>query len=253
MHQPSLLWRMYISNRRDIWINFVFGVVSSIANFGVPYYIQLLLRYIEKPDGPTEIAYLYVFGILICDIVKSLTFGQNLYYGRRVDVRLRAMLSAEIYAKSLRRKDMTGIVTDSTKKGARSDTGMITNLMAVDTNRIASLGSSIFMLYTCPIEIALGVVMLYRILGWSSLVGLGVMFLTSPIHHFATKKYAKIQEQLMETRDRRVGLMSELLQGIRMIKFFAWENNIQKKIMGNFFCNFLLDHRGYASCLYFNY
>jgi ABC-type multidrug transport system fused ATPase/permease subunit len=170
--------------------------------------------------------------MLVSDVLKSITFGQNLYYGRRVDVRLRAMLSAEVYSKALRRKDMTGIVSECTKKGARSDTGMITNLMAVDANRISSMGSSFFFLYTAPIEIALGVVMLYSLLGASSLVGLGVMLLTSPAHQFAANKYSKIQESLMETRDRRVGLMSELLQGIRMIKFFAWEKKIHKKIMG---------------------
>ncbi|KAF9095081.1 hypothetical protein BGX29_009172 [Mortierella sp. GBA35] len=231
--QRSLLWRIYTSNKRDIWINIVFGVVSSVASFGMPYFMNKLLSYmdIDKPDKPMEIAYLYVVGILVSDILKSITFGQNLYYGRRVDVRLRAMLSAEVYAKALRRKDMTGIVSENTKKGARSDSGMITNLMAVDTQRIANMGSSFFFLYTGPLEISLGVAMLYRLLGPSSLVGLGVMFLTSPAHHFAAKKYSKIQESLMETRDRRVGLMSELLQGIRMIKFFAWERKIQKKIM----------------------
>lgn len=205
----------------------------------MPYFMDKLLSYMEEYHddkviikSPKEMAYLYVVGMLVSDILKSVTFGQNLYYGRRVDVRLRAMLSAEVYSKALRRKDMTGIISESTKKGARSDTGMITNLMAVDANRISSMGSSFFFLYTGPIEIALGVVMLYGLLGPSSLVGLGVMFLTSPAHHFAARKYSKIQESLMETRDRRVGLMSELLQGIRMIKFFAWEKKIQKKIMG---------------------
>ncbi|KAF9175702.1 hypothetical protein BGX21_007199 [Mortierella sp. AD011] len=229
--QPSLVWRIYITNRRDIWINFGFGVVSSIAGFGVPFFISKLLTYIERPEGPKEVAYFYVFGMLISDITKSLTFGQNLYYGRRVDVRLRAMLGAEVYAKALRRKDMSGIVTERTKKGARSDTGMIVNLMAVDANCIAGIGSSVYFLYTCPIEIAIALVMLYDVLGPSSLVGVAVMLLSFPLHHYAARKYSKIQEQMMEARDRRVGLMSELLHGIRMIKFFTWENNIRKKIM----------------------
>ncbi|KAF9115455.1 hypothetical protein BGX27_007708 [Mortierella sp. AM989] len=228
--RPSLLWRIYITNRWDIWINFIFGVISSIVGFGVPFFASKLLNYISDREEPKEIAYFYVFGMLISDVIRSLTFGQNLYYGRRVDVRLRAMLGAEVYAKALRRKDMTGIVAERAK-GSRSDTGMIVNLMAVDTNSIASMGSSVFFLYTCPIEIIISIVMLYNILGISSLVGLSVMVLTFPLHHYAAKKYARIQEQMMEARDRRVGLMSELLQGIRMIKFFTWENNIRKKIM----------------------
>ncbi|KAG0239020.1 hypothetical protein BGW41_007967 [Actinomortierella wolfii] len=232
MLQPSLLWRIYECNSRDIWVSLLFGIASSITAFGVPYYLRLLLEYIEKPNGPKEIAYLYVFAMLVSDVTRSLAFGQNLYYGRRVEVRLKAMLSAEIYAKALRRKDMTGIVTDNTTtKGAKSDSGMITNLMAVDANRIANLFSYIFYLYTCPIEIIIALVMLYHVLGLSSLVGVAVMLVTMPAHHFAAKKYVRLQEQLMQTRDRRVGLMTELLQGIRMIKFFAWERNFHRKIM----------------------
>ncbi|KAG0234216.1 hypothetical protein BGX31_004638 [Mortierella sp. GBA43] len=227
----SLIWRIYQTNKRDIWITFVYGAISSIASFGLPYYLQKLLVYIERKEGTREVAVLYVFGILITDIIRSLTFGQALYYGRRADIRLRAMLSAEVYAKSLRRKDMTGIVSEDTKKGSLSDTGMITNLMAVDANRVAGFASFAFLLYSCPLEVAIACVMLYDVLGRSAFVGMGVMLLTFPVHHLAAKKYSKIQEQLMETRDRRVGLMSELLQGIRMIKFFTWENNIRKKIM----------------------
>ncbi|KAG0346517.1 hypothetical protein BG004_001533 [Podila humilis] len=231
--KPSILWRIYFTNRRDIWINFVFGVLSSVFSFGMPYFLQHLLNHIaQKEKGKSnEVAYLYVFGILICDVIKSLTFEQNLYYGRRVDVRLRAMLSAEVYAKSLRRKDMTGIIPITTGKGARSDTGMITNLMAIDANRVSAFGASAFFLYTCPLEIIIGVTMLYNVLGVSAFIGLAVMLVAAPAHHLAAKKYAKVQEQLMETRDRRVGLVSEMLQGIRMIKFFAWERNVQKKIM----------------------
>ncbi|KAF9427068.1 hypothetical protein BGZ94_005535, partial [Podila epigama] len=229
------MYKIFARTRRDIWINFVFGVVSSIFSFGMPYFLKLLLNWIEQRDGPKEIAYLYVFGMLFCDVIKSLTFEQNLYYGRRVDVRLKAMISAEVYAKSLRRKDMTGIVpVVLTRKGVRSDTGMITNLMAVDANRVSALAASIFFLYTCPLEIFIGVFMLYNVLGWSAFVGLAVMLVTAPAHHLAAKKYARIQEQLMETRDRRVGLVSEMLLGIRMIKFFGWEKNVQKKIMGKY-------------------
>ncbi|KAF9582884.1 hypothetical protein BGW38_010626 [Lunasporangiospora selenospora] len=209
--QSSLLWRIYITNKRDLWINFAFGAISSITSFGVPYFLQKLLVYIEDPEkqGPQELAYLYVFGMLVSDMIKSITFGQNLYYGRRMDIRLRAMLSAEVYAKALRRKDMTGIISSAStaqgsRRGMRSDTGMITNLMAVDANRVSSLTSSLFFLYTCPFEIIIATVMLYNVLGLSAFVGIGVMLLTFPAHHFAAKKYAKIQEQLMETRDRRV-------------------------------------------------
>lgn len=35
----------------------------------------------------------------------------------------------------------------------------------------------------------------------------------------------------MEARDKRVSLMTEVLQGIRKIKFFAWESKWEARIM----------------------
>ena len=79
------MWRIYTSNSRDIWINVVFGIVSSVAAFGMPYFMDKLLTYMEEnrdPEvidkSPKEMAYLYVVGMLVSDILKSVTFGQNL-------------------------------------------------------------------------------------------------------------------------------------------------------------------------------
>ncbi|KAG6805575.1 hypothetical protein H0H93_004469, partial [Arthromyces matolae] len=39
------------------------------------------------------------------------------------------------------------------------------------------------------------------------------------------------QENLMKARDERVALMNEILGGIRMLKFMAWERNFEAKVM----------------------
>ncbi|CAG8845518.1 20543_t:CDS:2, partial [Racocetra persica] len=57
------------------------------------------------------------------------------------------------------------------------------------------------------------------------------MIITLPINHKTAKLYAKTQDKLMNARDRRVGLMNEVLQGIRMIKFFTWEKNWENRIL----------------------
>ena len=39
------------------------------------------------------------------------------------------------------------------------------------------------------------------------------------------------QERLMKARDSRIGLMNEVLGGIRMIKFMAWERAFESQIL----------------------
>jgi hypothetical protein len=76
-----------------------------------------------------------------------------------------------------------------------------------------------------------GSVFLYKLLGVSSLIGLGVTCLFLPLNHFAGKVVVKAQDGLMESRDERVALMNEILGAIRMLKFMGWERSFEKKAL----------------------
>jgi hypothetical protein len=51
-----------------------------------------------------------------------------------------------------------------------------------------------------------------------------------PLNHFASKIVVTAQENLMKARDQRTALMNEVLQGIRMLKFMAWERSFEGRI-----------------------
>lgn len=57
------------------------------------------------------------------------------------------------------------------------------------------------------------------------------MIIVLPLNHYNAKMYTRTQDKLMEARDKRVNLMNEVLQGIRQIKFFAWEKKWSELIM----------------------
>lgn len=65
--------------------------------------------------------------------------------------------------------------------------------------------------------------LLYQILGWSSIAGIGVMVLLLPINYYISSQFSKIQQTIMTTTDKRIHTTNEVLQNIRIIKFFAWE------------------------------
>jgi ABC-type multidrug transport system fused ATPase/permease subunit len=134
------------------------------------------------------------------------------------------MLSVEIYRKSLRRRDLSSAEKDTT-------TGSIVNLMSTDATRVSEFSSLWFSSIGAPVELAIGSYFLYQLIGIASLLGLLVMVLVLPINHLNSKIFAKTQDRLMQARDKRVSLMSELLQGIRQIKFFAWEKKWEERIM----------------------
>ena len=105
------------------------------------------------------------------------------------------------------------------------------------------------MLYESPLEIILGTVFLYRLLGWSAFAGYAVMFASFPINSFMTKRAIKIQKGTSVARDKRMQLVNELISAVRIlneiyirsltltftkvkfVKFFAWEGRWIERVM----------------------
>lgn len=166
------------------------------------------------------------------------------------------MLNIELYRKTLRRMGTADLHRDSkeedeekipktaaaaaadaankdnpTDEGQINTIGTIVNLMSTDSQRISDFTTSWFVIIESPIELFVGISFLYSLLGSSCLLGLSVMIITLPLNHYNSLMFARTQEKLMEARDKRVSLMNEVLQGIRQIKFFAWELNWEKRVL----------------------
>ena len=75
-----------------------------------------------------------------------------------------------------------------------------------------------------------GTIFLYSLLGVSCLFGLLVTFLFLPLNHYAGMVIVNAQDNLMKARDERVSLMNEILGGIRMLKFMAWERSFESRV-----------------------
>ncbi|KAF7727930.1 hypothetical protein EC973_006818 [Apophysomyces ossiformis] len=254
--RTNILLRLYRANWGAIWVQLIFSTASVFAGYLGPYFQQLFLEYIENPAGrPVKVAYVYVFGLFSVAVVKTLCDSLQLWAGRRWNIRTMAMLDSELLDKTLKRRDMSGKVgsveeeqeeeegkevdpkkakEDKQKKeeaNAFSNTGKITNLMAIDADTLSTLPSYIFMFYNAPVQVIVAVVFLYNVLGSSALVGLSVMILSFPFTWWLTSFLTKNYEELSSARDRRSDLINELLQGIRMIKYFAWEKNWAQKVI----------------------
>lgn len=149
--------------------------------------------------------------------------------GQSTQLRIKAMLNIEIYHKTLRRINVPLLVEQDNEKDANS--GKVINIMSVDSTKISKLGSSWYVIVQAPLQLGLGLYFLFTLLGWSSILGMAVMIITITLNNLNSKLFVKTQRQLMKARDKRVSLMNEMLQGIRQIKFFAWESDWSKQVM----------------------
>ncbi|ORX96337.1 P-loop containing nucleoside triphosphate hydrolase protein [Basidiobolus meristosporus CBS 931.73] len=226
----SLSFRLIYFFRRPILIQLAYTNLIILFTFSGPYFLKRILDYLEHPElYSREMAYLNVFGLLFGYVALSLASSQSLWIGRKVGNGLKALIIGEVYAKSLRRQDVSGTAQEDNADEV-SSLGKITNLMAVDAHKVAEICAYLNYLYALPMQIIITVVFLYQVIGWSAIAGSFAMMLTLPLNYYLVTKWAEIQDKLMAATDKRMSVINEVLQGIKIIKFFAWEDRFKSRV-----------------------
>ncbi|KAI0308316.1 hypothetical protein B0F90DRAFT_1681863 [Multifurca ochricompacta] len=245
----TLLRRLWAANSLDLILDFVLTFISVGFNYTSPYFLKRILDAIDDPTPITwSQAYTYALLAFLCSLCKSQMDVQHLWIGRRAATRMRSQLMASIYDKALKRKDFSGIVDKDGSKNpsgpdakkdskesaeaaakendpkAGADIGKIVNLMAGDTNRVAMMASTLYFIYGSPFELIIACFFLYQLLGWSAFAGFLVLALGWPLNSFIARRSIRIQKGVMAARDKRMGVLNELIGAVKFIKFFAWEN-----------------------------
>jgi ABC-type multidrug transport system fused ATPase/permease subunit len=81
-----------------------------------------------------------------------------------------------------------------------------------------------------PLGLAISLTYLCVLLGWSALVGFFCMAVTFPLPTLLYMRYAKLQQGVMKRTDERIGVVGELLNSVRVVKYFGWERAMINRI-----------------------
>ncbi|KAH6579342.1 hypothetical protein BASA61_010315 [Batrachochytrium salamandrivorans] len=244
LSKTPLLNRLFYSEWRSLLFQFSCQLLNSIIFIGSPIMLNGILRVIEEiSSGGAQqdiyVAYIYAIGLFSLPALRFLIDGQSSISGRRVSIRLYSTLTGLIYRKALQRPATSGMKSvgsseaseknsDSQKQSATI--GKIVNLIAVDSNKVSDCVPFIYSPITTFIQIALCTAALLILLGWPALVGIGIMIVFmiggGPLARILREKFKNISI----SRDARTNATNEFLQGIRIIKFFGWEDQFEAKI-----------------------
>lgn len=93
----------------DLFIQACWAVLYSMFTFAPTLLIRVILEYVQTPeDTPKNVAWLFVVLLFVTALISAIANAQALYIGRRICIRLRAIIVGEVYAKALRRKAVAG-------------------------------------------------------------------------------------------------------------------------------------------------
>ncbi|KAF8938669.1 hypothetical protein BGZ58_000407 [Dissophora ornata] len=231
--------QLFKSLRWEFFIQFLWAIPWCILINVSPYCMNKIIQYIEcKTCGPpTAAEYAWVFGLLFASIFESLAHQTALHKGRRMFVHVTSICNAEVFSKTLRRKDVARSTDKSDEDGegegndGKKDGSLnISNLVAVDIMKLENPVSYFFRLYGYPIQFIIAGFQLYNLLGYASLVGIGFMIGSYPIPAKLYAMIMKLFKDIMNTKDERMDALNEMLSAIRIVKFFGWESKFEEKI-----------------------
>ncbi|KAJ3295827.1 hypothetical protein HDU76_006793, partial [Blyttiomyces sp. JEL0837] len=239
----SLIASLITMNKLTMLFQFILVVISTTLFFSGPYFLNLIIKNLEaaasgsKTREPIELAYLYVFGILVSALLRFLIDGQTGLIGKKIGMRVSNVLSGLIYRKALRRMPRVALAASATAGGKEpaakaggASVGKIVNLMSVDAENVAVWIGVWYMPFTTAIQILICIACLIYLLGWTAILGVIIMialfFSGGPITNYLNKCFFAYKG----AQDKRVNAFNELLQGIKIIKLFAWESVFEQRV-----------------------
>eukprot|EP00392_Amoebophrya_sp_AT5.2_P000981 g983.t1 len=160
----------------------------------------------------------YVFGLFLCKLTNVVCGNLSQHLTMNIGQRLRAMTILLVWNKILK--------TNS----ANLDHGLALNLIASDSQRWVEVAPLMQQVYTAPILVIVCSVFLFVLVGSSALIvilGLSMMIFFNVL---IAKSHFKARDKRQKHLDERMRLCNELLSGIRIVKYFAWEKPYVEKV-----------------------
>uniref|UniRef100_A0A8C3BVI2 ATP binding cassette subfamily C member 9 n=1 Tax=Cairina moschata TaxID=8855 RepID=A0A8C3BVI2_CAIMO len=231
---PSIWLAMYSAFGRPILLSSTFRYLADLLGFAGPLCISGIVQAgSEMPKEQPSLQYfgtfisfseeflrnVYVLAVLLfLALILQRTFLQASYYvTTETGINLRGALLAMIYNKILR------LSTSNLSMGEMT-LGQINNLVAIETNQLMWFLFLCPNLWAMPVQIIMGVILLYNLLGVSALVGAAVIVLLAPIQYFIATKLAEAQKSTLDYSTERLKKTNEILKGIKLLKLYAWEH-----------------------------
>jgi len=217
--------------RATFWLNKtqVLGAVAWLALYGSivviqPYFVDILLSYFGG-HGANLVGLHEAYSIAVLlgaiSIIGAVLSSYGGYTSLTIGTGVRAATMSLIFEKSLK-------ISHASK--SNHTTGEIVTLMSADAERLL-LGIQFFpWLFVAPLMIVFAMIFLVLEVGYSGIAAVGAVILINLFQTVFGRRIGEIRRVLVKFTEDRVKVMNECLQGIRVVKFYAWEAPLASRV-----------------------
>ncbi|XP_073460032.1 ATP-binding cassette sub-family C member 8 isoform X1 [Aquarana catesbeiana] len=220
---------------RPLILSSIFRILADMLGFAGPLCVSGIVHHLSqenKTSPPRKIffgvsfissqeflANAYVLAVLLFfALLLQRTFLQASYYvAIETGINLRGAIQTKIYRKIMH-------LSTSNMSMGEMTSGQICNLVAIDANQLMWFFFLCPNLWAMPVQIIVGIILLYYILGISALIGAAVIIVLAPVQYFVATKLSQAQRSTLENSNERLKKTNEMLRGIKLLKLYSWEH-----------------------------
>ena len=216
----GVVWMLTKNFGLSLLLTSLLQLASVLLTQVTPQFLRHLIDYMAN-DEPDWRGYFYMAGLVGTDTVVSILGSQYSLLILIISQKIKSSLTCAIYNKYFK--------LTSRARGERS-IGQSVNLIQIDTQNIQDVLTYLNLFWATPMAIILSFYSLWGLLGPSCMAGLGVLLLLVPINAFLKNKMKDYNRATMKLKDSRIKTMNEILDGMKVMKFYAWERSFQEKV-----------------------
>eukprot|EP01133_Synstelium_polycarpum_P002439 gene2439-2772_t len=220
--KPSLPKALSAAFGPHFYVAAIFKAVQDALIFVGPILLGKVISFVKSGNDPSHNTYdgmVYVLFYFLAPVIQSLTLHQYFHRCFRVGMWLRSAVVTCVYKKALR---------TSLREG--TTVGEIVNLMSVDAQKFMDLCPYLHMIWSALAQIIVALILLYMRLGPAIFAGLGVMLIVIPINLYVSNLAKKRTVVAMKLKDKRTKAVNEVLNGIKVIKLYSWEQSFMEHV-----------------------
>uniref|UniRef100_A0A3B4WXX9 ABC-type glutathione-S-conjugate transporter n=1 Tax=Seriola lalandi dorsalis TaxID=1841481 RepID=A0A3B4WXX9_SERLL len=210
---------------RSFGLYFLCGTLCLLLHdafmFAVPQVLSALLDFMQDKEAATWKGFLFTSLLFLLSCLQSLLHHHYMFNCFTVGMRLKTAVSGLVYRKSL-------VMSSAARQ--QCTLGETINLVSTDTQKLMDFVVYFNSIWIAPIEITLCFYFLWQLLGVSALAGITAVVLIFPLNGVIAKVRSKLQEAQMKFMDDRIKLMNEILSGVKILKFYAWEEAFLRRV-----------------------
>jgi len=220
----SLYFSLFKVCRKLILKSVLFQVIGSAFSFCTPILIHAFISGLQKNDWSNDhMQWLFLLGIFfgICGAGNGIAI-QHYFY--------QTLMYFQISTNIINKKIFSHALKLSTRGKQKYQVGDIVNFMSSDADALGDAAICTIDLTNAAVLIVGCSGLLFYYIGWSAVVALIVMAILVPMTQRLAKKFVHLEEEMMSQRDARMTLMTQLLNSIRVVKYFSWEKSVHQEV-----------------------